>query len=209
MRLDNDVDVVRSFFSLGGFLNMSGVAPETLVGPNYAILRGIYYRQIGAGGTGFLNVPVYIGASVEEGNVWSSRRAMSFGSAQDQRQHLSRARYHPRPGLLRHRLRRGRRLGLLPVPRPNFLSADAHDGKRRRSGGVREWKRECRACGYSPRDSCSFSTLSSLSAGLSPGREYSCLRAISMSAASRSARCRTNASCSSPRPAICGTGLPA
>jgi NTE family protein len=60
---------------------MSGVAPDTLVGPNFAILRGIYYRQIGAGGTGFLNVPVYIGASVEEGNVWNSRREMSFASA--------------------------------------------------------------------------------------------------------------------------------
>ena len=81
MRLDSDIDVVRSFFSLGGFLNMSGVAPDSLVGPNFAILRGIYYRQIGAGGSGFLNVPVYIGASVEEGNVWDARREMSFASA--------------------------------------------------------------------------------------------------------------------------------
>jgi NTE family protein len=81
LRLDNDVDVVRSFFSLGGFLNLSGIAPDTLVGPNFAILRGIYYRQIGTGGTGFLDLPVYIGASIEEGNVWNSRSAMSFGSA--------------------------------------------------------------------------------------------------------------------------------
>ena len=81
LRLDNDVDMVRSFFSLGGFLNMSGIAPETLVGPNFAILRGIYYRQIGTGGTGFLNVPVYIGASVEQGNVWANRRQISFDSA--------------------------------------------------------------------------------------------------------------------------------
>jgi NTE family protein len=80
-RLDNDVDVVRSFFSLGGFLNMSGVIPESLVGPNFAILRGIYYRRIGEGGAGFLNVPVYIGASLEEGNVWNRRADMSFGSA--------------------------------------------------------------------------------------------------------------------------------
>ena len=36
-RLDNDIDIVRSYFSLGGFLNMSGVTPETLVGPHYAI----------------------------------------------------------------------------------------------------------------------------------------------------------------------------
>jgi NTE family protein len=81
LRLDNDIDIVRSFFSLGGFLNMSGITPETLVGPNYAILRAIYYRQIGTGGTGFLNVPVYLGASLEQGNVWNARQDISFGSA--------------------------------------------------------------------------------------------------------------------------------
>jgi len=81
VRTDNDIDLVRSFFSLGGFFNMSGITPDTLVGPNYAILRGIYYRQIGEGGTGFLDVPVYIGASVEQGNVWANRREISFASA--------------------------------------------------------------------------------------------------------------------------------
>jgi NTE family protein len=81
LRTDNDIDVVRSFFSLGGFLNMSGITPETLVGPNYAILRAIYYRQIGVEGTGFLDVPVYIGASVEQGNVWNRRQDISFNSA--------------------------------------------------------------------------------------------------------------------------------
>ncbi len=81
VRADNDVDIVRSFFALGGFLNMSGITPDTLVGPNFAILRGIYYRQIGVGGTGFLDVPVYVGASVEQGNVWTDRREISFGSS--------------------------------------------------------------------------------------------------------------------------------
>jgi NTE family protein len=80
-RLDSDVDIIRSFFSLGGFLNMSGIAPETLVGPHFAIVRGIYYRQIGKGGQGFLNVPVYLGASIEKGNVWSTRGDISFSSA--------------------------------------------------------------------------------------------------------------------------------
>ena len=79
--MHNDIDLVRSYFSLGGFLNMSGVVPESLVGPNYAILRGIFYRQIGRGGSGFLNVPVYIGMSVEQGNVWNSRSDISFGNA--------------------------------------------------------------------------------------------------------------------------------
>ena len=81
LRTDNDIDVVRAFFSLGGFLNMSGITPETLVGPNYAILRAIYYRQIGVGGTGFLDVPVYIGASLEQGNVWNRRQDISFASS--------------------------------------------------------------------------------------------------------------------------------
>ena len=81
LRLDADIDIVRSFFSLGGFLNMSGFAPDSLVGPNYAILRAIYYRQVGTAGTGFLNLPMYVGASVEQGNVWDARKDISFGSA--------------------------------------------------------------------------------------------------------------------------------
>jgi NTE family protein len=81
IRTDNDIDIVRSFFSLGGFLNMSGITPETLVGPNYAIVRGIFYRQLGRVGSGFLDVPVYLGGSIEQGNVWSDRRDITWGSA--------------------------------------------------------------------------------------------------------------------------------
>jgi NTE family protein len=79
-RLDSDTDIVRSYYSLGGFLNMSGITPQTLTGPHFAIARGIFYRRIGEGGQGFLNVPVYLGASIEQGNVWSARRDMSFDS---------------------------------------------------------------------------------------------------------------------------------
>jgi NTE family protein len=79
-RLDADTDIVRSYYSLGGFLNMSGITPQTLTGPHFAIARGIFYRRIGEGGQGFLNVPVYLGASIEQGNVWSARRDMSFDS---------------------------------------------------------------------------------------------------------------------------------
>jgi NTE family protein len=80
-RLDNDVDVVRSYYSLGGFFNLSGVTPQSLIGPHFAIARGIYYRQVGRGGQGFLNVPVYVGTSIELGNVWNSRHDVSFDSA--------------------------------------------------------------------------------------------------------------------------------
>ena len=80
-QLDDDVNVVRSYFTLGGFFNLSAVTPETLAGPHFAIARGIYYRQVGRGGQGFLNVPVFVGTSIELGNVWRSWNDVSASSA--------------------------------------------------------------------------------------------------------------------------------
>jgi NTE family protein len=71
---------VRTFFPLGGFLNLSGVPAETLAGPQYAIGRLIYLRKVGNGGEGILDVPAYVGTSFEAGNVWTARRDISFGS---------------------------------------------------------------------------------------------------------------------------------
>jgi NTE family protein len=71
----------RSFFPLGGFLNLSGMAADSLIGPNYGIARLIYFRNVGSGGEGFLNVPMYAGISFEAGNVWERRTDMSLGSA--------------------------------------------------------------------------------------------------------------------------------
>jgi NTE family protein len=72
--------VVPDLFSLGGFFNLSGLAPTSLFGPNYAIARAIYFRKIGRGGEGFFEFPVYVGMSLEAGNTWETRSAMSFGS---------------------------------------------------------------------------------------------------------------------------------
>lgn len=72
---------VRNYFPLGGFLNLSGVETNTLVGPQMAIGRLIYFRKIGNGGEGILDVPAYLGASFEMGNVWSQRSQVSLGSA--------------------------------------------------------------------------------------------------------------------------------
>jgi NTE family protein len=71
---------VRTFFPLGGFLDLSGVRSQTLAGPQYAIGRLIYLRKVGNGGEGILDVPAYIGMSLEDGNVWSSRSQMSFAN---------------------------------------------------------------------------------------------------------------------------------
>jgi NTE family protein len=69
------------FFSLGGFFNLSGLAPSSLIGPHYAIARGIYFRRISRGGEGWFEFPVYVGTSLEIGNTWTHRGDMSFASA--------------------------------------------------------------------------------------------------------------------------------
>jgi NTE family protein len=71
---------VPNFFPLGGFFNLSGLAPNSLFGPDYAIARAIYFRKIGRGGEGFFEFPAYIGMSLEMGNTWQTRSDMSFGS---------------------------------------------------------------------------------------------------------------------------------
>ena len=72
---------VRSYFPLGGFLNLSGLAAQSLAGPYYGVVRAVYYRNVGTGGEGVLNVPAYAGISLELGNVWTQRSAVSFNSA--------------------------------------------------------------------------------------------------------------------------------
>ncbi len=81
--VDGDIrpTALPDFYSLGGFFNLSGLAPNSLYGPNYAIARTIYFRKIGRGGEGFFEFPAYIGASLEVGNVWQHRGDINFGSA--------------------------------------------------------------------------------------------------------------------------------
>ncbi len=79
--LDSAGNDPRTRFSLGGFLNLSGLRPESIAGPHFAIARALYYRKVGKGGEGFLNVPTYVGVSYEVGNVWERRGDISFGSA--------------------------------------------------------------------------------------------------------------------------------
>jgi len=79
--LDSTPASVRTLFPLGGFLNLSGLAPDALSGRHFAIARALYYRQIGRRGEGFLDVPAYAGVSFEVGNVWDERGDISFDGA--------------------------------------------------------------------------------------------------------------------------------
>ncbi len=70
--LDN-LSSPQDFFTLGGFFNLSGLAPNSLSGPHYGIARLIYYRKVGKGGSGVLDFPAYAGFSLEAGNTWQDR----------------------------------------------------------------------------------------------------------------------------------------
>ena len=72
---------IQDFYPLGGFLNLSGLAPQSLYGPNFAIARAIYFRKVGRGGQGFFDFPVYIGMSLEAGNIWQQRSSFGWGGA--------------------------------------------------------------------------------------------------------------------------------
>ncbi|MCA1481102.1 hypothetical protein, partial [Bradyrhizobium sp. NBAIM08] len=39
----------RSYFPLGGFLNLSGMSADSLIGPNFGIARLLYFRKVGNG----------------------------------------------------------------------------------------------------------------------------------------------------------------
>jgi NTE family protein len=74
-------ELVQDFYTLGGLFNLSGLSPDAISGPHFAIAKSIAYRRIGSGDKGFLNVPTYLGVSLELGNVWNRRADISFDSA--------------------------------------------------------------------------------------------------------------------------------
>ena len=77
--LDAD-DQVQEYFPLGGFLRLSGLEYGRISGPHAAMGRLIYYRLVSDYTGGLFEVPIYLGASAEAGNVWQSRSDISFDS---------------------------------------------------------------------------------------------------------------------------------
>ena len=62
-------------FRLGGFLDLSGVAQEQLIGKYVARVGASYYRRIGD----LALFPAFAGITVELGNAWEERSAISLG----------------------------------------------------------------------------------------------------------------------------------
>ena len=77
---DGQFALPRNYYSLGGFLNLSGLPREALTGPHFGVARLVYYRKVGFGGEGILELPMYAGMSLEAGNAWSDRSDIDLGS---------------------------------------------------------------------------------------------------------------------------------
>jgi NTE family protein len=63
--LDSDAPL-ESLFSIGGLFRLSGFAQDELSGQHSGLLRLIAFRRFGD----FALLPIYVGGSLEQGNVW-------------------------------------------------------------------------------------------------------------------------------------------
>ena len=77
--LQNRVVSPQELFTLGGFLNLSGLPVDSVIGTQYGIARLIGYRRISRGGTGLFEFPAYLGASFETGNAWATKEDVDWG----------------------------------------------------------------------------------------------------------------------------------
>lgn len=66
-------------FRLGGFLNLSGLDPDQLLGRHKMLGRAIFYRRLSERAP-IANVPLYLGGSLEIGNTWDSINDVSLGA---------------------------------------------------------------------------------------------------------------------------------
>ena len=72
--------VVQAHFPLGGFLRLSGLERGQLRGPHAGVARLLYYRRVGTSAGNLIELPIYVGASLEAGNAWATRDAIGTGS---------------------------------------------------------------------------------------------------------------------------------
>ncbi len=78
--LDNDESPIQDSFSLGGFMNLSGYSINEISGRHTGVASLIGYRKIGQAGLGSFNMPLYLGGSVEAGNVWDKKTDITYES---------------------------------------------------------------------------------------------------------------------------------
>ncbi|WP_299493205.1 patatin-like phospholipase family protein [uncultured Shewanella sp.] len=77
--VDTDTFFTVNTSSLGGFLNLSGYHQNALVGSHKVFSALVYQYDLGRDVLGLTQFPLYLGTSLESGNVWQQRDAIDFG----------------------------------------------------------------------------------------------------------------------------------
>ncbi len=76
--VDSEIDQSVHLARLGGFLNLSGYHRDSLIGNQKVFAALLYQYNLGRSLFGFNNVPIYIGTSIEMGNVWSADESINY-----------------------------------------------------------------------------------------------------------------------------------
>jgi NTE family protein len=71
---------VPEFYRLGGFLRLSGLHTDELLGDDGGLFRLMYYRELSSFTLGSLTQKMYVGASAEAGNAYLNDEAVTFDS---------------------------------------------------------------------------------------------------------------------------------
>ena len=74
-------DTSLDAFELGGLFNLSGYSRNELHGDHRAIGRLLYFRQLRDRPLPTIGMPIYLGASIEVGNVWQERTDASLNNS--------------------------------------------------------------------------------------------------------------------------------
>lgn len=70
--LITDSDFSIHLTELGGFLNLSGFQKDALIGVNKFFVAAVYQYDLGRDVPGGTGLPLYLGGSIENGNVWAA-----------------------------------------------------------------------------------------------------------------------------------------
>jgi NTE family protein len=71
---------IQNTFALGGLFNISGLARDQLRGQHALMGALAAYRQIAGKGSAPPNLPIYLGFSLEAGNVWKDEKDITLKS---------------------------------------------------------------------------------------------------------------------------------
>ena len=71
---------IQNTYSLGGLFNLSGLTRDQLRGQHALFGALAAYRQIGGRRAAPPNLPIYLGLSLETGNVWADKNDITFSS---------------------------------------------------------------------------------------------------------------------------------